>query len=74
MSCPHLSRTWWNLVPEPELPGFSPSALASTAAAPLTGDGGNSLASPFKEKCTSETCFQKMLLKGFISNKRKIIK
>lgn len=73
MSCPSKESggTWFQ---SPELPGFSPSALASTAAAPLTGDGGNSLFSPFKEKCTSETCFQKMLLKGFISNKRKIIK
>lgn len=41
--------------------GSSPNAPTSTTAVPLAGDGATLL--PFEEKCTSETCFQKMLLR-----------
>lgn len=40
---------------------FQTQSPCQHTAAPLTGEGGPDR--PFEEKCTSETCFQKMLLR-----------
>lgn len=70
MSCSQLRRTWQNSLSEPRAPW--PSAPVGTAAAPPTGDRDTVL--PFGREMHFRNMFPKNVAKGFISNKRKIIK